>query len=114
MNKPKVGPWRPPSGNGVLDRIAGLLAHDTAYIQRKPLAVGLLDEASIERGEHRAASHALRVGIWRMVNPATFLLVGSQRTPVDTVYRKTSAERFYVPDNRGRIHDRGVLISLMG
>ncbi len=80
--------------SSALDRIAGLLALETSDLQRQPPSVGLLDEASIERGEHLSAYHALRVDIWRMVNPASFHLVGSQTTPVDAVHPKTSVERF--------------------
>ena len=56
-------PVAPPRATSPLDRIAGLLALETSDLQRQPLLVGLLDEASIERGEHLSAYHALRVGI---------------------------------------------------
>jgi len=77
-----------------LDRIAGLLALATSDLQRQPPSVGLLDEASIERGEHLSAYHALRVGIWRMVIPASFRLVGSQTTPVDAVHPNNVSRTF--------------------
>jgi hypothetical protein len=82
----EVFPCRPASAGIALDRIAGLLALETSDLQRQPLSVGLLDEASIEPDKPLSWHPALRVGIWRMVTPASFHLVGSQTTPVDAVH----------------------------
>ena len=90
----EVFPCRPASAGSTLDRIAGLLALETSDLQRQPLLVGLLDEASIEPDKPLAWHPALRVGIWRMVIPASFRLVGSQTTPVDAVHPNNVSRTF--------------------
>ena len=73
--------------SSALDRIAGLLALETSALQRQPLSVGLLDEASIEHGQATlvaSGSTSRHLGGW--FNPASFHLVGSQTTPADAVH----------------------------
>jgi hypothetical protein len=50
-------------------------------------SVGLLDEASIDPEKRLSTRIRLYESApWRMVNPASFHLVGSQITPVDAVH----------------------------
>ena len=73
--------------SSALDRIAGLLALETSDLQRQPLSVGLLDEASIEHGQATlvaSGSTSRHRGGW--FTPASFHLVGSQTIPVDAVH----------------------------
>jgi hypothetical protein len=101
--------------SSALDRIAGLLALETSDLQRQPPSVGLLDEASIERGEHVSVRHALRVGILAdgLIPPPFIWLVARLLRLMPSI-RITSVERFNVTDNRGRTSDRVDLISLFG
>jgi hypothetical protein len=67
------------------------------------LSIGLLDEASIERGEHVSAYHAPRVGTLADGYSRLLSSVGSRLLRLMPSIRITSAERFHVTDNRDRV-----------
>ena len=97
-----------------LDRIIGLLALGTSDLQRQPPLVGLLDEASIEHGQATlmaSGSTSRHLGGWLI--PPPFIWLVARLLRLMPSIRKTSVERFYVTDNRGRRIDRGDPISLL-
>ena len=113
--KPEVFPCRPPSGKGVLDRIAGLLALGKRLTYKcQPPLVGLLGKASIEHGQAilmASGSTSRHLGGWLIPPPFVWLVARLLRLMPSI--RKTSIERFYVTDNRDRKIDRGDSIPLL-
>ena len=87
-----------------MDRIAGLLALGKRLTYKcQPPSVGLLGKASIEHGQAilmASGSTSRHLGGWLI--PPPFIWLVARLLRLMPSIRKTSIERFYVTDNRGR------------